>query len=246
MQTKAFTLWELLAVLVIILVVAAILFPVFAKSHGCSRCLSCASNMKQIGLGIVQYAQDNDGMMPDIARAPGSPDTWRWATHAYLRYKDIHHCPSREKGSCLDSYPLSYAANYSGNYNGSRLDKGDGAFAGPGSLPLSLSDFKNPAHLIELCEVADSPAPEFNIDNAVRFGPDRHILWAGHNSRSNLLFADGHVKFLSLTQTAWYTTSDVMGAPVQRNLWYRDGRKPLSATGVAILAEAEKRGADRP
>lgn len=63
-QRKAFTLIELLVVIAIIAILAAILFPVFARARENARRSSCMSNMKQIGLGIMQYTQDYDEHYP--------------------------------------------------------------------------------------------------------------------------------------------------------------------------------------
>lgn len=62
-SNRAFTLVELLVVIAILGLLAAILFPVFSRVRENGRRTSCASNLKQIGLGIMQYAQDNDEIM---------------------------------------------------------------------------------------------------------------------------------------------------------------------------------------
>ncbi len=61
---RGFTLIELLVVIAIIAILAAILFPVFAKAREKARQSSCLSNMKQIVLGTMQYAQDYDERLP--------------------------------------------------------------------------------------------------------------------------------------------------------------------------------------
>ena len=61
---RGFTLIELLVVIAIIAILAAILFPVFARARENARKTNCASNVKQILLGIHQYAQDYDEVLP--------------------------------------------------------------------------------------------------------------------------------------------------------------------------------------
>jgi prepilin-type N-terminal cleavage/methylation domain-containing protein/prepilin-type processing-associated H-X9-DG protein len=63
-NVKAFTLIELLVVIAIIAILAAILFPVFAKAREKARQIACVSNMKQLSLAFMQYTQDNDEMLP--------------------------------------------------------------------------------------------------------------------------------------------------------------------------------------
>ena len=78
---RAFTLIELLVVIAIIAILAAILFPVFAQAREKARQTSCLSNLKQLGLGFMMYASDNDGNFPAPITNLGSgkgaiPPTW--------------------------------------------------------------------------------------------------------------------------------------------------------------------------
>ena len=89
---KGFTLIELLVVIAIIAILAAILFPVFARARENARRSSCQSNLKQIALGFKQYIQDYDEKYPIL----GTSDTTGWAvsTQPYLKSTQIFQCPS--------------------------------------------------------------------------------------------------------------------------------------------------------
>ena len=63
-QGRGFTLIELLVTIAIISILSAILFPVFARARENARCASCMSNLKQIGLSMIQYVQDYDEKLP--------------------------------------------------------------------------------------------------------------------------------------------------------------------------------------
>jgi prepilin-type N-terminal cleavage/methylation domain-containing protein/prepilin-type processing-associated H-X9-DG protein len=103
-KRKGFTLIELLVVIAIIAILAAILFPVFARARENARRASCQSNLKQIALGIFQYTQDYDEkfmtLQPNSTTidSPTVPSGWADALQPYLKSTQIYQCPS-ETGS---------------------------------------------------------------------------------------------------------------------------------------------------
>ena len=93
----AFTLIELLVVIAIIAILAAILFPVFARARENARRSSCQSNLKQIGLGIIQYQQDYDEKFPRIVGTSGNSSTpygWAGIIQPYVKSTQVYKCPS--------------------------------------------------------------------------------------------------------------------------------------------------------
>lgn len=118
---KGFTLIELLVVIAIIAILATVLFPVFARARENARRTSCMSNMKQLGIGMLMYAQDYDERFyggsrvapvlgqawVDIGRGGG----WAGASYPYVKNTQVYKCPSdTNKGSGSD-LPVSYAFN---------------------------------------------------------------------------------------------------------------------------------------
>jgi prepilin-type N-terminal cleavage/methylation domain-containing protein len=88
---KGFTLIELLVVIAIIAILAAILFPVFAKAREKARQASCASNLKQIALAILWYAQDYDERTQGYQGGVGS---WHLLIEPYVKNTQVFACPS--------------------------------------------------------------------------------------------------------------------------------------------------------
>lgn len=106
-NSKGFTLIELLVVIAIIAILAAILFPVFARARENARRASCQSNLKQIGLGLIQYAQDYDGWTPGSVTfsgpipLPGS--SWPSTIFPYVKSGQLFVCPSSGGGESVRS-----------------------------------------------------------------------------------------------------------------------------------------------
>lgn len=92
MKRKGFTLIELLVVIAIIAILAAILFPVFAKARAQAQKATCLNNLKQIGTAISLYAQDNEHRYP--LGVDSSGNYWYTSLQSYIRNKEVLTCPS--------------------------------------------------------------------------------------------------------------------------------------------------------
>lgn len=90
---KAFTLIELLVVIAVISVLAALLFPVFARARENARRTSCLSNCKQVGLAFMQYAQDYDERLP-LSTDTSRDLSWVVTLQPYIKSPQIYRCPS--------------------------------------------------------------------------------------------------------------------------------------------------------
>jgi len=109
MKNKGFTLIELLVVIAIIAILAAILFPVFARVREKARTTSCLSNEKQLGLGLAQYTEDYDETMP-LNLSGGYEDAgWAARIYPYVKSVAVFECP--DDSEARTSHPISYGIN---------------------------------------------------------------------------------------------------------------------------------------
>lgn len=167
MRERGFTLIELLVVISIISLLAAILFPVFARARDNARRTSCISNLKQIGLGIVMYTQDHDGRVPKVyttgntTTAPDGEDffaggaTWFWQQmiFPYVKSHQLFYCPSSfsQVGTDIPSlgnespYATMLNANYAFNYG----MKTSGSDSAPGINIAAMPDASGTYMLME-------------------------------------------------------------------------------------------------
>ena len=105
MMRRGFTLIELLVVIAIIAILAAILFPVFAKAREKARQTSCLSNVKELSLAVLMYAQDYDERFPvhlvtsDWWTAHNCDFCWQDSIQPYVKNTQIEDCPSSNLGT---------------------------------------------------------------------------------------------------------------------------------------------------
>ncbi len=159
MKRRGFTLIELLVVIAIIAILAAILFPVFAQAREKARQISCVSDMKQIGLGVLQYNQDYDEHFPMVDYIPAGGPELRWyqAVGSYIKNGNTNAGTGYYNGSggiwtCPD-LPVPQPGNYGVNWLLMPSGVGVGAGSdGNGWPPPSLAVLQAPAETILVAE----------------------------------------------------------------------------------------------
>src|SRR5436190_745887 len=152
-RRSGFTLIELLVVITIIAILAAILFPVFAKARDKARQAACMSNEKQIGTATMMYLQDYDeyypiryGTTPPVPRARQM--TWKDMLLPYIKNNDVYRCPSNPAAQTLDTVG-SYPAGYS-----MYLPDGVGALVSGAFYPPNLASITRPADSLLIVETS--------------------------------------------------------------------------------------------
>ncbi len=142
---RGFTLIELLVVIAIIAILAAILFPVFAKAREKARQTACLSNMKQLALGSLQYTQDYDEKYIAGVNRYGKGPGWAGQMYPYVKSTGVFRCP--DDASTLPGTPVSYALN-------SQFSPFNPA--GDGAKPISIAQLNASANTVQFFEIINS------------------------------------------------------------------------------------------
>jgi len=191
---KGFTLIELLVVIAIIAILAAILFPVFAKAREKARQSSCLSNVKQMALAWLQYAQDYDECLP--------PQYWNgryWAQliRPYVKNDQIFICPSDRS-----YYATPGVGLYGGNTYGLQYAPvGVSASTNNGGVALALVRY--PAETLMVGDMDGS-------GNGICYPREDFVPASGygvpsnrHNGGGNWAYVDGHAKWIAQQSTPY-------------------------------------------
>ena len=219
-KKNGFTLIELLVVIAIIAILAAILFPVFARARENARRASCQSNLKQIGLGMMQYTQDHDERYPSngwtctsvqvaaqqyACTSTSATVLWYHPLDPYLKSVQIYNCPSYtgtiQTRNSAGMWVYASAASY--GWNVYQTGTGTTGIVTPFHL-ASLASVESPATTILVTE--GNPG-YYRVSGAVPTTSNTNPVGTRHLDGVNFLWADGHVKW-SLPSKVTYAAGD--------------------------------------
>jgi prepilin-type N-terminal cleavage/methylation domain-containing protein/prepilin-type processing-associated H-X9-DG protein len=230
MSRRGFTLIELLVVIAIIAILAAILFPVFARAREKAHAASCLSNLKQLGIALIAYAVDYDGTNPQ--RNQDSPNLASQILNPYVKNWQLWRCktdPSNGNppGDCsyslnatLAGLPWPYPWSPGGSWGSYNIGLSD-SMVEDGANYITIVEFDDEGGFFE--GNGDAPHQKWAILVALGYYPPDH--WPGtaphnagysgksyfrHNAGSNYLFYDGHVKWGGGQQ---YNSSNYIPSP---------------------------------
>ncbi len=205
-NNSGFTLIELLVVIAIIAILAAILFPVFARAKAKAQQTACLNNIKQLAFATLMYASDHDDRAPTTNGEPGHlnayPGSWTRALWLYVRGSDTYRCPGQSINP-LDICPSQgdVVIPFSGYVANGVIVQNYGVGVVMGSIP-------NPASIVLLTD-------KFSFTNSVWNGSSGYVrpfyrdakYWEAfpitdwnytkgpHNWGYNVGYCDGHAKW---------------------------------------------------
>jgi prepilin-type N-terminal cleavage/methylation domain-containing protein/prepilin-type processing-associated H-X9-DG protein len=208
---RGFTLIELLVVIAIIAILAAILFPVFAKAREKARQSSCLSNVKQLNLAFLQYAQDYDEQLPaggavETVAWPGGGtgyNSWPVRIYPYIKNSQAYNCPS-----ATNAWNGTNSGALNIGYNVSLAPCALGTIVLPSETVLNGDTEGGSSYTFFAAWFAGATPPATSRGLSPR-----------HNEGGNLGFVDGHAKWTKFGR-------DAGGLPVH----------PTKAQGVYYLA----------
>jgi prepilin-type N-terminal cleavage/methylation domain-containing protein/prepilin-type processing-associated H-X9-DG protein len=230
-RRRGFTLIELLVVIAIIAILAAILFPVFAKAREAARTTSCKNNVKQLLTGWAMYAQDYDEITVPVRVGGAGSLAFRWneIIQPYVKNQGILACPSNTRKG------ISYTYNFSaGGPNGRTMAE----IRLPAQTPVFIDAFgsADPRQSLVFIIPGGTGGPRtiiprrlnpanLNVPGAVHQDNVDAYPWADiHSDFANYAFADGHVKAFRYAQIqtneVWNNSTALLKGAVKTQMDY--------------------------
>jgi len=215
MAKRGFTLIELLVVIAIIAILAAILFPVFARAREKARSASCLSNLKQIALSSLMYAQDYDERFSRSitfcwAGWPLESKIPQWVLlQPYIKNWQVWACPSSKSTTCVNDSAAHTTVNQILNNPAIQQMLGVPSNIQVSYLPVEdqnvngykLAQYKLPSQTVMYCDASGFPrtwdVAYANVWDAEADTSLRKDDNTRHNGGSNIAFIDGHVKWMN-------------------------------------------------
>ena len=193
-RQAGFTLIELLVVIAIIAILAAILFPVFARARENARKASCLSNSKQLGMALLQYAQDYDESAVPYTTGPstGYEISWTELLMPYIKNSQVLMCPSRRHQVTGYGVMFPHISNV--------------------RTSIALAKVQAPADVAAILETAPVPDQGYTtlrLAYCYICTPGGHTAWNANNGIPdpgphmeglNVTFLDGHAKWMRRDQ----------------------------------------------
>jgi len=195
-RKRGFTLIELLVVIAIIAILAAILFPVFARARENARKSNCMSNVKQIMLGTMQYVQDYDERFNRRAYSDHASDHWfignaRTTLAPYIKNDEVWSCPSRRRTQADGN---GVVHNYTCYWQNAWVE---GVAQAQIQAPADVVCFADANYWLDSYWKTNS-YPTGSTENG-----RLQTVTPKHTDGFNFGYCDGHVKWSRLTQVKW-------------------------------------------